>query len=404
MDKRLLLGALLIGTAGLFTACSDDNDSNPTLIQPTEFILNKPAYINETVDLTQTDKLHLSWSQPQYTSDNAPVNITYEIQVSPTNSFNVSVAEAEADEEGLLQADYAIVDRTTQFCTYDLVADDLAKAIEQVTRWGADEVPHEFTVHLRVNAYFLEGTKKLNEIASASIGISVNPYYYELKDAAPIMWYLVGNNIGDGAWSDKPGESSFPLFIQSDYVYDKATGAGDITYLNYFTTDGWKLQPADFNWDYGFMGDGANTAVYRNGGGDNGNIWVDPEGYYLVKINTGSNECFIERQDITPYDYGQICLSGSFNGWADTDMIPVNKSGENHVWSYTLTVAEGAVEQVKFKIATSWDTNWGYGSEDGEVNTCGKGVGGGKNIGIAEGTWVIMFNDITGEFSIVPKN
>ena len=404
MDKRLLLGALLISTAGIFTACSDDNGSNPTLIQPKEFVLNKPAYINETIDLAQTDKLHLSWSQPQYTSDNAPVNITYEIQVSPANSFNVSVAEAEADEDGLLEADYAIVDRTTQFCTYDLATDDLAKAIQQVTGWSENEMPQEFTVHLRVNAYFLEGTKKLNEIASASIGISVNPYYYELKDTSPIIWYLVGNNIGDGNWSDRPGESSFPLFIQSDYVYDKATGAGEITYLNYFTTDGWKLQPSDFNWDYGFMGNGANNAVYRDGGGDNGNIWVDPEGYYLVTINTGANTCTIDRLDITPYDYGQICLSGSFNGWTDTNMIPVNKSGENHVWSYTLTVDEGVVEQVKFKMADSWDSNWGYGSADGEVNTCGKGTNGGCNIGIAEGTWIIMFNDITGEFSIISKN
>ena len=67
-----------------------------------------------------------------------------------------------------------------------------------------------------------------------------------------------------------------------------------------------------------------------------------------------------------------------------------------------MTVDEGAVEQMKFKIAGSWDTNWGYGSEDGEVNTCGKCTAGGKNIGVAEGTWVIMFNDITGEFSIIP--
>ena len=89
---------------------------------------------------------------------------------------------------------------------------------------------------------------------------------------------------------------------------------------------------------------------------------------------------------------------------ADADMLPVNKSGENHVWCYTMTVAEGAVEQVKFKIAGSWDVNWGYGSADGEVNSCGKGTSGGKNIGVPEGTWIIMFNDITGEFSIVAKN
>ena len=97
MKNKLLLGALLIGTASLFTSCKDDNDSNPTLIQPTEFALNTPAYINETIDLQNTAELKLTWSQPKYTVDNAPVNITYEIQVSNSGSFTVSTAEALAD-------------------------------------------------------------------------------------------------------------------------------------------------------------------------------------------------------------------------------------------------------------------------------------------------------------------
>ena len=84
-------------------------------------------------------------------------------------------------------------------------------------------------------------------------------------------------------------------------------------------------------------------------------------------------------------------------------MTSVNKEGEIHVWCSELTVAEDAVEQIKFKIPASWDTNWGYGAEDGEVNTCGKATNGGKNIGVPAGTWIIMFNDITGEFSIIAK-
>lgn len=403
MNNKLLQGALLLCTACLITACSDDNDSNPTLIQPTEFTLNTPAYVSETVDLLTTNALTITWSQPKFTADNAPINATYEIQVSPTGQFNVSTAEADADEEGTLTADYAIIDRTTQLCRYDLTSEDLDKALIQLANWTENNIPAEHTAYIRVNAYFLEGSTKLNPIASNVIEVKINPYYIELKDAAPIMWFLVGNNFGDGAWSDKPGESSFPMFVQSGYTYDKKTGQGEITYLNYFDTDGWKIQPADFNWDYGFMGNGASQAIYRNGGGDNGNIWCDTEGYYLVTVNTGTLECTITPQDITPAKYDQICMSGSFNEWGDADMLPVNKSGENHVWCYTMTVEEGTVEQIKFKIAGSWDTNWGYGASDGEVNTCGKGTGGGKNIGVAEGTWIIMFNDITGEFSIIPK-
>jgi hypothetical protein len=84
-------------------------------------------------------------------------------------------------------------------------------------------------------------------------------------------------------------------------------------------------------------------------------------------------------------------------------MTPANKEGENHVWTYTLEVPAGDPIQMKFKMAGSWDSNWGYGAYDGEVNTCGKCTGGGANIGLPEGTWVIVFNDITGEFSIIAK-
>lgn len=392
------------GLAATLTACSDDNDSNPSLIQPTGFTLNMPAYVNETVDLESTSELQLSWSQPQYTADNAPLLLTYEIQVSPTNSFTVSVEQAAADESGATVADYAALARTTTKCTYNLLAADLAKALQQIKKWPATEVPDVQQAFLRINAFIDENGTRLSSVVSNAVGLSFNPYYIELKDAAPIMWYIVGNNILDGAWKNLPGESSLPMMIQSDYAYDKATGAGEITYLNYFTTDGWKIQPEDFDWDYGFMNGGeANTAVYRNKADDAGNIWCDPEGYYLVTVNTGTYTCTITKQDIEPKKYDQICMAGSFNDWGDANMTPANKSGENHVWTYIMTVPAGETVQMKFKIAGSWDTNWGYGSADGEVNTCGKGTGGGKNIGVAEGTWVIVFNDITGEFTILPK-
>ena len=274
----------------------------------------------------------------------------------------------------------------------------------ELSNLNDSKMPAEQTAFLRINAFIDENGTRLNSVVSNALELKFNPYYIELKDAAPIMWYLVGDNILDGAWSNKPGESSMPMFIQSDFAYDKATGAGEITYLNWFNEKGWKIQPANFDWNYGFMSNGsANGAKYRDGGDEGGNIWCSPEGYYLVTVNTADNTCTIVPQDITPKVYDKICLAGSFNEWGDTDMTPVNLKGENHVWVYTMTVAEGETVQMKFKIAGSWDTNWGYGSADGEVNTCGKGTGGGKNIGVAEGTWIIAFNDITGEFSILPK-
>lgn len=399
-----MLGALLFCTASLFTACSDDNDSNPQLIQPTVFTLNTPAYINETVDLASTNELLLTWSQPKYTADNAPLQVTYEVQVSPTNSFTVSTDEAAADESGATVADYAAIARTTTQCKYSLLTSDLDKALIQIKKWTTANLPEVETAFIRINAFIIENGARLSSVVSNAIEMKLNPYYIELKDAAPIMWYLVGDNILDGAWGNNKGVSSLPMFKQSDYAYDKATGTGEITYLNYFTTDGWKIQPEDFNWDYGFMSGGdANTAVYRNGAGDAGNIWVDAEGYYLVTVNTLENKCTITKKDITPKVFDMICLAGSFNEWGDANMTPANKSGENHVWVYIMDVPAGETVQMKFKQAGTWDTNWGFGEADGEVNLCGKGTNGGHNLGLGEGSWIIVFNDITGEFSITEK-
>ncbi len=409
MKNKYILGALLVGITSLFAACTDDNGSNPTLIQPTEFVLNTPAYANETIDLKGSSEIALTWSQPKYTAENAPINATYEVQLSPSNTFTVSKTEADTDETGGKVADYMAFNKTTTVCATSFTGEEINKALINFFGWNAENTPSYQEAYVRVVSYVAEGTKRLNQIESNSVKLAFKPYYAVVTNVEPIMWYLVGNNIGDGSWSNKASNSgvgTFPMFLSSDCTYDKSTGEGEVTYLNYFTSDGWKLLPSSGNWDLGFMGTGsANEAVYRDGQADKGNIWVDPAGYYLVKVNTKDNTCTIEKQDITPTVYDQICIIGSFDDWTTPgeNMTPVNKEGENHVWFYELTVEPGKVEQIKFKISDSWDTNWGFGSNDGDIATCGKGTNGGKNIGVGEGTWCIMFNDITGEFSIIAK-
>lgn len=127
MKNKYILGALLICITSLFTACTDDNDSNPTLIQPTEFVLNAPAYANETVDLQHAADVAFTWSQPKYTAENAPINATYEVQLSPTNSFTVSKKEAEGDESGDKAADYLAFNKTTTLCKTSLPARKLTR-------------------------------------------------------------------------------------------------------------------------------------------------------------------------------------------------------------------------------------------------------------------------------------
>ena len=200
MKNKYIIGAMLVGIISLFASCSDDNDSNPTLIQPTEFKLNTPEYVNSTIDLEHSTGLGLTWSQPKYTADNAPINVTYEVQVSPTNSFTVSTDEAAADESGEKVADYAALSHTTLECKTSASAEEIDKALVKILKLTEANVPAEQDAYVRVNAFILEGTNRLNPIASNSVQLKVKPYYVELKDATPIMWYLVGNMFG-GKWA-----------------------------------------------------------------------------------------------------------------------------------------------------------------------------------------------------------
>ena len=418
MKNKYIIGAMLVGIISLFASCSDDNDSNPTLIQPTEFKLNTPEYVKATIDLEQSTGLSLSWSQPKYTADNAPINVTYEVQVSPTNSFTVSTDEAAADESGEKVADYAALSHTTQECKTSASAEEIDKALVKILKWTEGNVPAEQDAYVRVNAFILEGTNRLNPIASNAIKLKVTPYYIELKDATPIMWYLVGNMFG-GKWAgDKiTGTDNLPMFLKPNFSYDKKTGTGEIEYTNYFLTGtyndkaecadaGFKILPASFNWDYSMNADGgtAGTIVYRGDtGSDGGHIVASEAGYYTITINTANNTAtMVKYEDEVNKTYGTIQISGSFNDWTDTPMLPYNTEGvENHAWYYVMEVPAGETAQFKFKIAGSWDTSWGYGKADGDINMFGKCDAGGKNIGLAEGKYVISFNDITGAFSIV---
>ena len=417
MKNKYMMGALLFGIISLFASCSDDNDSNPTLIQPTEFTLNTPEYANSTIDLEHSTGLGLTWSQPKYTADNAPINATYEVQVSPTNTFTVSTDEAAADESGEKVPDYAILSNTTQKCDISASAEEMDKALVKILKWTEENVPAEQEMYVRVNAYILEGTSHLNPIASNSVKLNVKPYYIELKDAVPTMWYLVGNMFG-AKWAGNKsiGEDALPMFLKPNFAYDKKTGAGEIEYTNYFLTDefndkaesavaGFKILPSSFNWDYSMDGGGKlkdNIAYRGSTNSDGGHILAGADGYYTITLNTANNTATMVKYEGNVTNYGTIQIAGSFNEWADTPMLPYNTEGvENHAWYYVMEVPAGDPIQFKFKIAGSWDTSWGYGAEDGAINMYGKCDAGGKNIGLAEGKYVISFNDITGAFSIV---
>lgn len=395
MKKIFNIALLLLCSAGIFTACEDDNDSNPVLVQPTEFVLNEPAYAAAGgIDLAHSESINLTWSQPVYTNNNAPLVVTYEIQVSPTGSFTHSYEEAQADETGATVADYAVLESTTTQCSTVASASELAKALQQVAEYEEGAVPASQDVYVRVYA----SVSGLNPIASNVVKLNVIPYYVELKDAPIEMWYLVGGCIGDGSWDNKGAESVgtslVAMSIKSDAEYSKKTGQGELTHTGYFPAGcTFKLIKTPGSWDEQWgMTDGA---FVKNDGGS-GNITVSKSGYYTLTLNTATDEITLTEADITPSVYDVMYVSGDFNSWAeDQPMNAVNTSadmaGHNHIWSYVIDASAGATT-MKF-LQSGWSPNWGS-----DTFPQGIGVSNGANIPVSQGKWVVTFNDIDGSY------
>ena len=82
-------------------------------------------------------------------------------------------------------------------------------------------------------------------------------------------------------------------------------------------------------------------------------------------------------------------------------MTPAKNQGtHNHMWTAQLTVT--STTAFKFRANHAWDTSWGYGSADGDINLYGITSSGGHNIGIAPGKYTVYLNDLDGFFRIVP--
>src|SRR5574344_1451928 len=150
MKKIFSYATALLAGLFVFTSCSDDRDSNPTLTQPTSFLLNNLEVGSGAVDLSKSTSVELTWSQPTpYTTGNAAVTATYTIELSNVASFNKKYDDAADDNTG---ADYIALDETTQLCKYDVPAATLATALQKIAKYPEDNVPATQEVTFRVRS------------------------------------------------------------------------------------------------------------------------------------------------------------------------------------------------------------------------------------------------------------
>lgn len=400
---------LTVGLAAALTSCKDDNESNPTLTQPTTFVLNEIA-VKGNVDLEKSTTVSLSWSQPTpYNNFNTAMVPTYTVEVSPTGSYNKAFDANAEDNTG---ADFFALDETyTSGQNVEVNTQTLNRSLLQLLGWTETTVPTTQQVSFRVKSAIRDAAfNEYKTIYSNVVSLTTVPYYVELKPADPEIWWLIGADIADGSWGGDIGKCVIPMQTIDGAEYDKKTGGGEIQWIGYLGGSGFKLRGAlDDSWANQI---GQNDDGYVKNDGGSGNITVAEAGIYKVTLNTtelakaGDKEnttaLKVEKYDSTPTVFSGMAISGSFNDWGDTEMSACSTGWENHDWYITYEFAAG--DEVKIKETGSWDFNKG-----GTLNTYSNGMyvygeSNGPNLVIVEsGTYTILFNDITGYIRFIKQ-
>ena len=387
--KKLNILALAFASMLTFTACEDDNDSNPVVQQPTTFQLNTPALAGNLYDLEQTSSISLTCQQPDYGYTAA---VMYYTQMSLTNEWKEATS-VEADD-----ATYVELDGSFTTCKLSMDAAAVNRNIVKLAKYESDaDVPADgVSLYVRSRAILASGY----ECYSNVMELKVQPYYIALTAADPELWYLIGGCIGDGSWGSEVGVAVFPMSPVEGGVYDAVTGQGPLTYTGYFPEGGgFKLVKTPGQWadQWGSSANNSIDSPVKNDGGS-GDFKVTKSGYYRLDLDTKNDVLTITEVDAVK-EYDHIMISGDFNGWGtDTMMNPVTtvEGVVNHVWYYDLD-ATGGDTTAKF-LYDGRSPNWGA-----TAFPFGWGTNNGANIPVAAGNYRVIFNDIDGYYHFFAK-
>ena len=255
MKKISILAFLFAGMLS-FSSCESDRDSNPVLQDPTEFVLNTPAYVNSYYELAKSKTIELTCSQPNF-GYTAPA--VYAVQVSLYPSF-----------ENFIQLD-------TKYSTAKMNVDASEMAVALTNLAVAEgkteaDFPLEGHINIRLVAELNSATETVASITSNIISIPVMVEFALPPVLLPETVYVVGNHNGWNWGNSLPAT----LVWGTDNMWWR------MTYLD----GGWKFNSAT-EWNGGEVGydgvadiiDNANANITRS---DDGNIVTNNPGWYLL--------------------------------------------------------------------------------------------------------------------------
>ena len=193
----MLLPAMVLPL--LFTSCSDDNDSNPTLDlshAADGFVLNTPAYAEKnTYDLASANNLTLSCTQPNY--GGIPYVVRYYVQVALDEKFLTDTTATHKE----LSTSYTTAKMAVDAAELNSTLVDMFQAANPDT-----SVPETMPVYVRLRAV-IDGTADpyLGQSYSNIITLPSVKATYKAPDAKyPENLFVIGSSIQEAWKSWKP--------------------------------------------------------------------------------------------------------------------------------------------------------------------------------------------------------
>ena len=379
--KNIIKSALLVVMSlTLMTACSDDNDSNPSIQTPTEFKLNTPALENTPIDLANSSKIILTCSQPNY---GYTASVQYTVQVATDENMTDAVELSETSNSAKVEIDA------------NLLASTLTNIYVQKGKTEAD-FPMDVKAYFRLkanivtsNGNVVEGTEILSNV------VSLNQIHLLFSLPAvnlPSNVYVVGS-FCDWDWA-----KSFDM-VQ---VY----GTEDTFWrLVYIDDSGIKLNTAT-EWngsEVGYAGITVSGDCKDEIIDKDGNIASKNPGWYLVIVTTSvvNREIHYDVQFNKPTIWliGPAAGSDDFaeeaEGWSFT--VPTTKDGEFVSPAFVGSVPAGTDKGVRMYVKIPGHDWWHsefvtldgkikYRATGGDQDRATGNVGQQVHLNIAKGT------------------
>ncbi|WP_347218702.1 SusF/SusE family outer membrane protein [Chryseobacterium sp.] len=220
---------------------------------------------------------------------------------------------------------------------------------------------------------------------SSVITLAVTPYIlgpiYNYTDL-----YLIGDATA-GGWDNSATNAKL-------YPLQKSATAGVYSYTGYFAAGGLKFIQTPGSWDTQY-GLGASAGTLLAGGGSS-NISIATAGYYKLTVDVNALKYTLTSISDPTASYTVISMIGSASAGWDADVDMEKSTFDPHVWvKKKVNLSSG---EFKFRANHDWGTNWGVAKEFFGVAELGGG-----NIPVSEAfKYDVYFNDITGEFSVIP--